>query len=208
MVSRSRTTWVTLPRGLQRRSSALGRSPRNRPGRCRWRHRRSLRASLQLPAAMHATMWSAALHRPFLDRGVPVCRTLGPVADRRQTYAEATVAASDERPSARGFGGSRSALRLVIRGAVAQGAVAMSDHGSETMGEDCVCQPRGVDTAGAKFMCQMGGWPGSYVYLLLAARMPSPGSGATRCQMPLASQSSSIASSRRRHKGTRVAFGF
>jgi len=42
----------------------------------------------------------AGLHRPFMDRGIPVCRTLDRVADRRSTRGEAAVAAPDERPSA------------------------------------------------------------------------------------------------------------
>jgi len=36
--------------------------------------------------------------RPFLHRGVPVCRTFDRVADRRSTCTQTTVAASDERP--------------------------------------------------------------------------------------------------------------
>jgi len=50
----------------------------------------------------------AAWIRAVMHRGVPVCRTFDRLADRRSTRAKATVAASDERPSARRFDGTRS----------------------------------------------------------------------------------------------------
>ena len=55
-----------------------------------------LPASLQLSAAVHPTVGSRGLHRPFLDQVIRVCRTFDRVADWWQICTEGAVVAFDE----------------------------------------------------------------------------------------------------------------